>query len=288
MEKSENKPNYSQEQVHELIFNREVDWQEIIYDLINTEQLNPWDVDIILLTDKFLAKIEEYEEMDFFISSKVLLAASPLLRIKSEFLLNKYVRSIDEILFGGKEKKKTEFERIEFDEDFPMLIPKSPIPRFRKVSLSELIESLNKAIVTENRRIKKEILNKNALRETGFSLPKRKFNIGDKLNEISEKLLSYFKSNSEHKKVSFTNLIGENKEEKIAAFFPLLQLETNKQIWLEQERHFEEIHVWFLDIFLKDNPDFFNDLIDKDFEQRLLEEFQEIDDKEFEKNTNEE
>ena len=68
----------------------------------------------------------------------------------------------------------------------------------------------------------------------------------------------------------------------------MLQLETNKQIWLEQERHFEEIHVWFLDIFLKDNPDFFNDLIDKDFEQRLLEEFQEIDDKEFEKNTNEE
>ena len=64
MEKSENKPNYSQEQVHELIFNREVDWQEIIYDLINTEQLNPWDVDIILLTDKFLAKIEEYEEMN--------------------------------------------------------------------------------------------------------------------------------------------------------------------------------------------------------------------------------
>ena len=166
-----------QEQVHDILFNREIGWQEIIYDLINTEQLDPWDVDIIILSNKFFEKMFQYKEMDFFVSSKVLLAASLLLRIKSELLLNKYVRSIDDILFGKKEQKKTELERIELEEEIPELIPRSPIPRFRKVTLSELMESLNKALVTENRRIKKEIINRNALRESSISLPRRTFNI---------------------------------------------------------------------------------------------------------------
>ena len=46
--------------------------------------------------------MQKLEEADFFISSKVLLAACLLLRIKSEILLNQYIKSIDEILFGKK------------------------------------------------------------------------------------------------------------------------------------------------------------------------------------------
>jgi len=180
MEKGEEK-SVNQEQVHDILFSREIGWQEIIYDLINTEQLDPWDVDIVILSNKFFEKIQEYEELDYFVSSKVLLAASLLLRIKSEFLLNKYIRNIDDILFGKKEQKKTEFERIELEEEIPELVLRSPVPRFRKVTLKELMESLNKAIVTENRRIRKEIINKNALRESSISLPKRTFNIKDKL-----------------------------------------------------------------------------------------------------------
>ena len=118
MEKGEEK-SVNQEQVHDILFSREIGWQEIIYDLINTEQLDPWDVDIVILSNKFFEKIQEYEELDYFVSSKVLLAASLLLRIKSEFLLNKYIINIDDILFGKKEQKKTEFERIELEEEIP-------------------------------------------------------------------------------------------------------------------------------------------------------------------------
>lgn len=259
MEKGEEK-SVNQEQVHDILFSREIGWQEIIYDLINTEQLDPWDVDIVILSNKFFEKIQEYEELDYFVSSKVLLAASLLLRIKSEFLLNKYIRNIDDILFGKKEQKKTEFERIELEEEIPELVLRSPVPRFRKVTLKELMESLNKAIVTENRRIRKEIINKNALRESSISLPKRTFNIKDKLKQIQANIISYFKQNKEHKKVSYTDLIGVEREQRIAGFFPLLQLENNKKIWLEQEKHFEEIHIWLKEVFLKHNPDPFAEL----------------------------
>ena len=258
MEKEEEN-SVKQEQIHDLLFNRELGWQEIIYDLINTEQLDSWDIDIIVLANKYLEKIRKIEEADFFISSKVLLAASLLLRIKSEILLNKYIKNIDEILFGKSEEKKNPLERIELDEEIPELVPRSPLPRFKKVTLQELIDSLNKAITTENRRIKKEIINRNALRQSSFSLPKKKFNIKDKIKEIYGSLFSHLKD-EEKKKVSFTELIGKNKEERIIALLPLLHLECQKKIWLEQEGHFEEIHIWLKEVFLKHNPDPFAEL----------------------------
>jgi len=254
------KTNVKQEQIHDILFSREIGWQDVIYDLINTEQLDPWDVDIIILSGKYLEKIQKLEEADFFVSSKVLLAASLLLRIKTEFLLNKHLKSIDEILFGEEEKQSTQLERIELDEDIPELVPKSPIPRFKKVTLQELIDSLNKAILTENRRIKKEIINKNALRETGISLPKRKTNIKNKIKELYERLHGHFRENKEHKKIGYSKFIGVKREDKIFAFYPLLQLETQKKIWLEQENHFDEIHIWLKDTFLEHNPDPFADL----------------------------
>ncbi len=259
MEKEE-KTSVKQDQIHDLLFSRELGWQEIIYDLINTEQLDPWDINLTILTEKYLEKIRELEEADFFVSSKVLLAAALLLRIKSEILLNKYIKSIDDILFGKEEKKKYLLERIELDEEIPELIPRSPMPRFKKVTLKELLESLSKAITTENRRIKKEILNKNALRETSFSLPKRNFSIKDKIKEILHNLTNHFRENKEAKKISLTDFVGNNRDEKIICFSPLLHLENQQKIWLDQEAHFEEIHIWLKHTYLKHNPDPFADL----------------------------
>lgn len=273
MEEKEDKLSVKQEQIHDILFSKEIGWQEIIYDLINTEQLDPWDINITILTEKYLTKIQELEEADFFISSKVLLAASLLIRIKSEMLLNKYIKSIDEILFGKKEEKKSVFERIELEEEIPELIPKSPMPRYKKVTLKELIESLNKAITTENRRIKKEIIKKNALRESSISLPKRKFNIKDKLKVIYEKVFSHLTTNKDEKKVSYTQVVGDERENRILSFYPLLQLENQKKVWLEQETHFEEIYIWLKDVYLKHNPDPFADL-----KHELEEELENLDD----------
>lgn len=265
-----------QNQIHDLLFSREISWQEIIYDLINTEQLDPWDIDIGILTNRYLEKIRKLEEEDFFVSSKVLLAAAFLLRIKSEILLSKYLKSIDEILFGKKDDEKL-VRQIDWNEvdisDLPDLVPKSPLPRFRRVTLKELIESLDKAIVTENRRIKKEILMSNALRETAISLPKRRFNPTGKAQEIYDKILNHIKQNFVEK-ISFTELAGEDKEERIIHFLMLLNLDSQRKVWIEQKNHFEEFHIWPREIYFQKNPDFFAELI---AEAKLLEEEEKAD-----------
>lgn len=244
-----------QEQVHSLIFNRDAGWQGIIYDLINTEQLDPWNVNITTLADRYLAKIHELEENDFFVSSKVLMAAALLLRIKTELLLNDYIKSIDEILFGKKESKKRQIEKIELEGEIPELVPKSPMPRFKKVTLNELVESLNKAIITENRRIKKEVLRKNALMESSISLPKRKHSIQNKIKEIYGRLKNLF-GKDKRGNVRFSEISPDEREEKIAHFSSLLHLENQKKIWLEQEVPFGEIKIWSIDEYFKNNDPF--------------------------------
>jgi len=242
----------TQEQFYDIITNKEASWQAMIYELIQTEQLDPWDIDLSILAKRYLEKIREMEEANFFISSKVLLAASLLLRIKSEILLNRYIRSLDEILFGKKEEKKQEIERIELDEDeLPELIPKTPLPRYRQVTLHELMSALNKAINTESRRIKREISVRTAekISQAEFEEKKTRISVRDRIRHIYAKIKTYF--NRKQTKISFTELVGDDREEKLAAFLPILHLENQQKIWLEQEKHFDEIWIWLYNLYKK-------------------------------------
>jgi segregation and condensation protein A len=240
----------SQDQIHGLLFSDKLSWQAIIYDLINTEQLNPWDIDISLLANKYLEKIRALEEANFFISSKVLLAASFLLRLKSEILLNHYLPSLDDILFGKEgENKKYVQERIELDEDLPGLIPRTPLPRFKKVTLNELMAALGKAINTENRRIRRVVISKQYELEAAAVMPKQRINLKDKIRDIYTKLREIFAKREE--RLAFSELAGSNNEERIATFVPLLHLDAQHKVFLEQEGHFEEIWIWLKKIYEK-------------------------------------
>lgn len=252
----ENRDKIGNDQVYDMITSNELSWQAILYDLINTEQLDPMDVDLGYISKKYLEKVRELEEANFFVSSKVLLAASLLLRIKSEILLERYIKSLDDILFGKKEEEKKEFERIELDsDDIPDLYMRTPIPRQRKVTLQELMSALNKAIKTETRRIDKEIGIKQAEREVEMVFPKSRINIKDRIRKIYSRILTMFK----HKqtKLSYSELVGNNREEKIVSFLPMLHLDTQQKVWLEQEGHFQEIWVWLYSHYKKENADKF-------------------------------
>lgn len=235
------KQKVSQEQIHDLLMSDKLSWQAIIYDLINTEQLDPWDINIALLAQKFLERVREIEEANFFISSKVLFAAALLLRIKSEILLQEDIQTLDDILFGKKEEKRYIQERIELDEEVPGLVVRTPLPRFKKVTLQELMSALGKAIKTENRRIQKVIIVKQQEFETAASLPKQRINLHERIHEVYSRLQKIFEEQEE--KVAFSELAGTTIEERIATFVPLLHLDTQHRIWLEQEGNFAEIWI---------------------------------------------
>jgi chromatin segregation and condensation protein Rec8/ScpA/Scc1 (kleisin family) len=270
-------------QFYGIITSNKPDWQVIIYDLIHSEQLDPWDIDIVILTRKYFERIYEIEEsedggMDFYASSKVLLAASLLLRIKSEFLLNRSIKDIDEALFGKKVENRPVMERIIVNEDeLPMLIPKTPLPRARRVTLPELMSALNKAINTESRRIKREVSVKRAKRISEINLPEfRRIDLKDRIKQFYARVLTSIKGKAikpdrDFNKIGYGDLIGKEREEKIACFLPLLHLSNNKKLWLEQENHLEEIWVYLHKYYENNQKVFFNDVEDE------LEDFNEED-----------
>ncbi len=235
-----------QEQIHELLFQEKLSWQSIIYDLINSEQLDPWNIDLTMLSQKYLEKVRLLEEANFFISSKVLLAASLLLRIKSEIVLSQDIPTLDEILFGKKEEKVYTQERIELDGEIPALVPRTPLPRFRRVTLEELMAALGKAIKTETRRIRKEVLIKQQERETAIAMPKNRINVQEQIRVIYSRLEKIFATHEG--KLAFSTLIEQvGREDMLAAFVSILHLDNQQKVWLEQEGHFEEIWIWMKD-----------------------------------------
>ncbi len=243
MREKEDVDRINQSQFFDLITSEELSWQALIYDLIKTEQLDPWDIDIGILADKYVEAISQLEEADFFISSKVLLACSLLLRLKSDILVNSYIQSLDDALYGRKEERKYEIERLEIDEnELPILVPRTPMARHRKVTLKELMGALNKAIDTENRRIKREIKGRQAEKSILVVLPKgTHVPLRTRVKNIFARVKVHVDHpDNDHMKYSH---LAPSREEKLASFVPVLHLSNNGKLFLRQPVHFDEIHM---------------------------------------------
>src|SRR3989344_302719 len=77
-----------EEMVYDMLLKEsEVTWQDILHQLVKEEQMDPWDVDLTKLTQKYIVAVKKMKEMDYFISGKVLLASAILLKMKSNRLI---------------------------------------------------------------------------------------------------------------------------------------------------------------------------------------------------------
>lgn len=220
--------------IEEIIKKEDASWQYIIYELVKSKQINPWDIDIIDLTTKFLEKIEEMDRKGLYISSKVILIAAILIRLKTEILIESLTKK-QEI------KKIIEKEKIILNEELPELIPKIPLSRDRKITLDELMKALEEAIKIEERRIKRQVYLKKSRIELSFIIPVKSINWKEKIKEIYEKILKIFRQ-QKIEKILFNQLIDDEKE-KINIFISLLHLDFQRKINLEQKNFLGEIEI---------------------------------------------
>lgn len=225
-----------------LVQQDEITWQTIIYDLIRTEQMDPWDIDISLLTQKYIETVNKLQEMNFFISGKVLLASALLLKIKSYKLMEEDIAGFDSYLFNtGEELSLEDLEeptRISRDE-LPKLTIKTPQARKRKVNLQDLMNALQKALEVNQRRIIRKI--REEQHYTIPQIPERKVEVTKLIKEIYEKIMNLFQKKE---MVTFTKLVpSERREDKILTLIPLLHLDTQGKINMVQNEPFGEIEI---------------------------------------------
>jgi segregation and condensation protein A len=232
---------------HDRIFNilfsktDEITWQAIIFDLVKSEQMDPWDVNISTITQKYIGMLKTLKEHDFRVSGKVLLAAAILLKMKSHKLVGEDLNELDKLLMGVEE----EMEELGFEEsgqthkldEIPKLIPRTPQPRKRKVSIYDLVDALERALEVKKRRLFHSIPPMN------LEAPRKKKDITVIIREVYLRIKSFFTGTTQEK-LTFAKLLpSDSKEDKVHTFIPLLHLAQQSKIDLAQDTPFGEIEV---------------------------------------------
>jgi segregation and condensation protein A len=118
-------------------------WKTILLELIDTKRLDPWNIDIVEISDAFLKKVREMENLDLLVQANVILAAAILLRYKSDYL--KFLQYQEQMTDYLPE----ESAGLPLDE-VPQLTLSSRIPPKRQVTLDELVQEMEKVIKYES------------------------------------------------------------------------------------------------------------------------------------------
>ncbi len=230
-----------EDKIFSIIFNEdEITWKTLLLELIKTEQMDPWDIDISLLAKKYISMVKKLKEHDFRMSGKVVLAAAILLRMQSTQLVEEDMAEFDLLLAGESEGGLLDGLEDGVKQRMPWdrrkLIPKTPQPRKRKVSIHDLIEALQKALEVSKRRFM------NQANIPKMEVPQKKFDITEMMSVIFQKILNFF--NGGGKKLLFHNLVPKDtKEAKVHTFIPLLHLSNERKVNINQEEHFGDIEI---------------------------------------------
>jgi len=239
------KKGETENQIINILFDQDdVSWKTIIYELIRTEQMDPWNIDVSAIAEKFIELLSEMQKMDFRISGKIILAAAFFLKIKSDKLVKEDIAFLDSMIRPLDNPE--DFLDMLDDSALEMRIPtgerpalnyKTPQPRKRKVSVYDLVNALEKALESDQRRT----INRMRSQGKKIKIPEKTRDMSDIINELFDKI----KVTLEKVKVVWFNQIipSESKEDKINTFIPLIFLEGQNKLDLEQKEHFGDIKI---------------------------------------------
>jgi len=203
------------------------EWKTILLDLVSSEKMDPWNIDIIELSEKYLRKINSLDKIDLRVPANAILASSILLRAKAKLLK---ISSIEE-----DEETSNSTERI-IEEFIPELRDARTL-REGKISLDELVNAIES--IVEQTKTKKSKLRE--LPELKFQIPITKENINARMEKVMKKIKE--KADSQGM-LLFSLLIEQNTpQELIDTFIPLLFLNRENKINLWQEEWFGEIFI---------------------------------------------
>ncbi len=203
-------------------------WKDILVELVKNNELDPWNIDIVEIVDKYIEAVKSFKVMDLRIPANIILAAAILLRLKSDML--SLFKQEDQI----QEEESFVRPNVLVDELTLRLRP----PMKRKIALVELIHALEEAM-----KIKEEKATQRLLK--GVEMP-IKFDDFDMEKEV-EILHEEIKHKVDKKNMTtFTYLSTEFKfRDNVVTglFIPLLFLANKGKIFLLQEEFFGEIII---------------------------------------------
>lgn len=200
---------------------------DMLMGLVVSREVDPWNIDIVELTTKYLEQIRRLQELDLRLSGKTILVASILLRMQSENI------------FKEEEEEPEEEEDEELDIEIRPILP--PLRRVSgKITLPQLMEALLQALEDADR---KKTLKPRKRRDQKHvvRIDEHRANIEEQVNALYDKICEMVK---EHGTITLIDLIeGPGQLMLARTFLFVLYLETKGKIVLTQDELFGEIYI---------------------------------------------
>ena len=210
-------------------------WKQILLELVDRNKIDPWDVDIIRLSDEFMAKVKEMQRLDLSLHANVILASAILLKYKSDYLK---VFTAPPITMMPEEPVE---QPLEFSE-IPQLSMVGRIPPRRQITVTELMSEMEKVIKYESNEIKRAP--RGSITEV-VDLNIREDDIEKRMDEI----MSRIKTNADETGfATFSGILKEKTSTEIVyTLLSVLHLAQNQVVDIRQEKLFGEILICTLD-----------------------------------------
>jgi segregation and condensation protein A len=229
---------------------------EILVTLAKSGKIDPWNIDIVEVTDAFLQTLADMKSQDLKLTGKTLLYAAILLRLKSDALNG--IQLLEDVA----ENTSEDWDDPDFFEpELPRKLNITSLdqvlrrrnsvkqPRNRRVTLEDLIVELQKYEALDKERHLKEAVAKIDNRrmrnyadlssEDIVELAHDEF-IEDTIYHLQLILEKYFIHNQA---ISLTELETLGRLDRISAFIAILFLCARSEIDLVQEKFYEELYV---------------------------------------------
>jgi segregation and condensation protein A len=225
---------------------------EILVQMAERGEIDPWNIDIVEVTDRFLSELEKRKELDLRISGRTLFYAATLLRMKSEYLQQNGQEN-------GLEDEEFEGAGLDFDLDSEIDLEGGtlgPIERLereirrrlerkdlrrRPFTLFELITILRDAEKEERRRRRFTSQEDDSLVEADdvVSIAHE-----ERYQEAACTVLSECVTGPDHGEIiTLSSLARSLGWDLCDIYIPLLFLTLDGKIWLKQDEFFGELYI---------------------------------------------
>lgn len=130
------------EQNQQLQTNVEVDGIEILVNMAKQGKIDPWNVDIVEVTDKYLTHLFQSKAQNLRLTGRTLLFAAILLKLKSNVL-----EGIDVLDFEPQQ----EFNELDYGDELPLDYEEDYIPTNNVISIDEVLQRRTSVRLNHNR-----------------------------------------------------------------------------------------------------------------------------------------
>lgn len=219
-------------------------WKRIIYNIVSTEEFDPWNIDVGALTESYLEKVRAIKMVDFEVPGTVILVGSVLLKLKSDIVSGQTFIFEESLTLEDGEEAEAEEAVADFDDLAGEPLPPSTIePKVfvrripkRKVTLQELMVFL-KRVVTQVEK-KDKVRREREMRQVEVQISKKN------LERIMREVFREIRRLAKGEKTTFRDLVDDWERERIVAYLiPVLHLANKEKISVEQREMFGDIHI---------------------------------------------